>query len=158
MRKLLLTLAVMLAVATSAHAVGGIDISVNACPGNPGAIGATYSMDCASGAGIVILGTWAPAENIAELTSMDGTIDLYVPDGLETIGFWDFDATGCNPNALSSDHARPTGFVTPVSYTATWLAAGSGSAIAGFYPTGVRGKNMRISFTCYRGALLDVTA
>lgn len=157
-KQLLLVCAAMLAFTTSAHAVGGIDISTVACPGNAGALGNLATIDCASGAGIIILGTWSPAENIADLTNLDGTFYLYTAAGFSNAAFWDFDAAGCNFLALSSSQARPTsGCTTPVAYTATWSLAGSGTAIAaGRNPTGSNNRII-IPFTCYRPGLLSVT-
>src|SRR5262245_26901480 len=166
MRKLVLMSAVMVAMATSAHAVGGIDLSVGACPGNPGAIKDVVPIDCASGNSIVILGTWAPAEAITNLVALDGVLELYVAGGLDGAGFWDLaelpnrDEFGCNAGALSSNQARPaTGCETPNTYKGCWDPIGSGTAVAAFYyPTDARGSIVRIAFTCYRPTLLSVSA
>jgi hypothetical protein len=158
MKRLILVVAAMLVLATSAHAVGGIDLSVNACPGNSGAMGVNdfISIDCAGGGAIVLLGTWAPSEDIVGLTSLNGRIRIYIPAGLAANGFWDFDPTGCNSLALSSNHARPPGGCsTPVDYTATWSPAGSGSAIAALRTSDVF---LTMQFVCYRSGPLNVSA
>src|SRR5262245_5407048 len=145
-----------MAMARPAHGIGGIDLSINACPGNPGAVGtATPSIDCASGAGIILLGTWAPAEDVTGLVGMDGVIDVNVPDGLDGNGFWDFDPAGCNVDAMIVNHVRPsTGCATPVAYTDTW-PVGSGSGVAAYRTSG---NTLRIAFTCYRANAIDVMA
>src|SRR5262245_15462299 len=133
MKKLFITFAAMVALATSAHAVGGIDLSINACPGNPGAMGDLLSIDCASGNGIVILGTWSPAEDISDLVGLDGTMELGVDGDLGTDGFWDFDPAGCNGLALTSSNDVPAGCLT-VPYSDVWSPEGSGSGVAAYYP------------------------
>jgi hypothetical protein len=157
MKRPILVVAAMLVLATSAHAVGGIDLSVNACPGNPGAIGDVVPIDCASGASTVILGTWAPAVDIAGLVSLDGLLYLYVPAGLAQAGFWDF-AEGCNSSALSTSKDRPgTGCAQP-DYLDCWSPNGSGTAVATSYAGGDRGNFIAIVFTSYRPTLLSVSA
>lgn len=160
MKKVLILCAAMTLAASSAFAVGGIDISVGACPGNVGAVGDNIPIDCAGGAGVIILGTWGPAEAISDLVALDGVLDLYVAGGLDGAGFWDFDPSGCNNGALQTSQARPgTGCATPVAYTASWAVAGSGTAVAAYYPgTGVRNKTLRMAFTCFRPTLLSVAA
>ena len=161
MRRLLGIAAVSMVVSTSAHAVGGIDVSVNACPGNPGAIGDVASLDCASGKGIVILGTWAPAEDLPQLTNLDGIFSLYVAGGLDANGFWNFDnlnnpSAPCNPTALTTSKDLPAkGCETPVAYLPPWTPDGSGTQVA----AGRTGANtLRIPFTRYRPGWLSVTA
>jgi hypothetical protein len=156
MKKVLILCAAMTVIASSAFAVGGIDVSINACPGNTGAVGDVVPIDCAGGAGVVLLGTWGPAEDIVGLTNLDGIWDLYVGAGLANAGFWNFDAAGCNSLALNSSQARPTaGCATPVAYTACWSLAGSGTAIAAGQTSA---NTVRMPFTCYRPGLLNVTA
>jgi hypothetical protein len=140
-------------VATSGHAVGGIDLSVNACPGNPGAIGDVASIDCASGNGIVILGTWAPAEDLPRLTNLDGVMYLYVAGGLDANGFWDFDPSGCNPTAMRTSNDPPTkGCDAPVAYLPPWA---NGATAVGPGRTGA--NTLALPFTCYRFSTLSVT-
>jgi hypothetical protein len=159
MKKVLILCAAMTLAASSAFALGGIDISFNACPGNSGAIGDVIPIDCASGAGLTLLGTWGPAENITDLVALDGIMDLYVATGLDAATFWDSDPTGCNAGTVITNQARPAaGCATPTAYTASWSPAGSGTAVANFYPDGVRNHTIRLSFTCYRPSLLSVVA
>ena len=153
MKRILLLTAIMALVATSAFAVGGIDLSTVACPGNAGSIGTLGVPDCVNG--IVVLGTWSPAEAIADLTALDGSMTGTVAGGRAANGFWDFDAqTGCNAAGLNSSQARPAGCTSP-AYTATWSPAGSGTAIAGI---GQTANQEGLGFTVFRPSILSVAA
>jgi hypothetical protein len=154
-----------------AWAGAGIDLSVGACPGNPGAIGSDpqpiparvvavdtgsgFAVPCASGAVIALLGTWSPAEDVPDLVGLDGILDLFVADGLDTNPFWSFDPAGCNLNGLGSSQSRPPGCSTPVLYQNTFAPAGSGSGIAAMRQDPTR---VRIAFTCFRPSGLAVAA
>lgn len=157
MKKLLITCAAMIGVATSAHALGGIDLSVNACPGNAGAIGDVATVDCASGLGFILLGSWSPAEDLGGLTNLDGMMEFYAEADLDGAGsFWNFDEHGCNASALHSSEARPvSGCISPADYADTWASEAGGTAIA----AGRRSPHIvRIGFTCFRSTLLSVQA
>jgi hypothetical protein len=157
MRKLLITCAAMIGMVTSAHALGGIDLSVNACPGNAGAVGDVMPIDCASGLGFTVLGTWAPVEDLPGLTNLDGIMEIYAQEDLDGTGaFWNFDEHGCNSLALHSSEGRPaSGCSSPVDYTDAWASEAGGTAIAAGR---VSPHIVRIGFTCYRTSLLSVQA
>ncbi len=163
MKKVLLFTGALALVAASAFAQGGIDLSVNACPGDANSLAqaasATATTDCAGGSPLTILGTWGPNEAISDLSNLDGTLGYSVAGDLNSSDqFWDFDpANLCSPGGpLSSAQARPSsGCATPVAYTNTWNVASSGTAIGGAQSTPQTGK---IVFTCYRPSPLSVAA
>lgn len=161
MKKILLITGALALVAATAFAQGGVDLSVNACPGDAGA-SATATTDCAGGSILTILGTWGPNEAISDLSNLDGTLGYSVTGDLNsTDSFWNFDpanlcASSGPGGPLGSAQARPgSGCSTPVAYTNTWNVASSGTAIGGAQRTPQTGQ---IVFTCYRPSPLSVTA
>src|SRR5262245_49164285 len=91
--------------ATSALGVGA-DLSVVACPGNPGASADAGLLDCAGGQTLTLLVTFMPAENYPDLAGIDGVLSIAVSGDLGTTAtFWDFG--GADPAALGTSHARP---------------------------------------------------
>lgn len=153
MKKVLIFAAAMALVAATAFA-GGVDLSVGGCPGNAGVTGGAQTYDCTSGAGITMVVTFAPNENISDLVGIGGIVDAQAAPDLTTSGFWNFDPAGCNPAALANSHVRPSGCTSPV-YTATWSVSGSGEGIACVN----RGPAIeRMAFTCFRPSILSVTA
>lgn len=146
--------------ASSAQAVGGIDLSLDACPDNAGAIAST-TVDCAAGGTLTILATWAPAQAIPDLVGIDALLKLAVGGDLNSnAGFWNFDpASGlsfpCDPNRLSTSQLRPpTGCDAP-DYLDAWNANGSLGQIA----CGDRAPILEeIAFACARPSPLSVVA
>jgi hypothetical protein len=98
-RLLLLVLSVVL-FASWASARPGIDLSVNhICPGVSGASG-LQALDCVAlaqaGRFVSIYATFLPAENISDLTSLDGQIQLSMTSKVTEEGaFWNPSSGGC---------------------------------------------------------------
>jgi hypothetical protein len=107
MKKIVLFSAALALVASAAFA-GGIDLSTVACPDNPGAT-SSATLDCAGGVPVTVLITWSPNENITQLASLQGLMEIGVGGDLNSAaGFWNFDPAGCNPGALTTANARPS--------------------------------------------------
>lgn len=155
MNKIACLSALMLILASTCGAVG-LDLSVNACPGGGGAqSGEIGTLDCAGGSTVVILGTFAPNEGIADLVALDSVLELKVTPDLDASGFWDFVSTGCGGQnqSLSMSQSRPAGVCN--AYTATWVTAGSA---AGIGAARISSSIEKIAVVCSRGGLLAVTA
>src|SRR5262245_34814103 len=153
MVKMLVVLA-GLAIASQACAGPGIDLSVGACPGNPGSIGYDIAYDCSSGGSVVVLGTWSPAENIPSLTNLDGTLEIFFEGlNLDQAPFWNFDPLGCHEGGLNISHLRADGCSAPVSFTNTFLGQSSGSTLTAAR-TGP--SDLRIYFSCFRSDPVSV--
>ena len=149
MPRLLLTIAFLSLLASSAFAVG-IDLSVAACPGDPGATATTGTLDCAGGHSVTLLATFMPAEPYTDLVAVDMLFDLALDVDVATNAtFWDFEHA--NTEGLGTNHRMPaSGCAT---YTNTWNPAGSASAWAAF----VRSPSIvRILSLCYRPTNLAV--
>ncbi len=151
-------IALLLAAAAAAHA-GGIDLSVTACPGNPGAVGGDGgTIDCAGTAGVVVLGTFAPDEEIPDLVGLDVLLKMSVAPDLDAGGFWNMDPAGCgyqNGGTLAVFSARPpVGCGVPL-YLPIWMANGSGGAMAAAR-TG--GSTQSIAIVCWRASTASVAS
>lgn len=148
-RVIILGIAMLLA-ATSALAAGGIDLSLDACPPN-GRWGCAI-LDCGSGQELLIIGTWAPAEAIPDLVTLDGILDLSVSGGVASNSFWNLDPAGCNGAGLSASGTRPpTGCSAPFVYTDAWSAIAIEAAL-------VDPQTVRLAFTVSRPTPLSVAA
>src|SRR5438552_3677483 len=156
----LLVCLVLTLLVSSASANPGVDLALGACAGDAGAL-SDATVDCGSGQTLRIMLTWAPAEDLPDLSNLDGFIDTFVGTSFITDGFWNFDASvGCNRNSLSSTHVYPpSGCGTPIDYLDTWSSAGSpansGSAISA---AATSTQTCRYAFTCYRPTPLAVLA
>ncbi len=183
--RLFIVLALLTTLAAPAAAVpGGIELSMNGCPGNPGALGGTATetpgcnsegicgdpnfsdftgpsvIDCTSGAPIVILVTWAPNENITDLANLDARFTVQFPangsgENLDQSTFWNFDPAGCDRSALGSSHLRPAEGCNAPDYLDVWNVPGGGSAIGA---EKVSPTLLRIASTSYRPTPISVSA
>ena len=154
MRTLVLSMSILVLVSTHAVA-GGIELSANACPDNPGAL-PTGTVDCAGGSGLVILGTWTPNEAISDLSNLDGSLDLSVQGDLNSSStFWNWDPMSSCASVVRSNQARPTSGCASPPYLDTWDVADAGTGIGAIQ---IFPSNERIVFTCYRPLPLTVAA
>ena len=71
----------------------GVDLSVSACPGNPGASGDAGTLDCADGQRLTLLVTFATSAASASLAGFHFQLVAVVDGDLTTNAtFWDFDS------------------------------------------------------------------
>jgi hypothetical protein len=71
---------------------GGVDLTVNACPGNPGSTTDAGTLDCAGGQQLTLLVTFVPPASMASLTGFHYDLWAIVDGDLSTDAtFWDFD-------------------------------------------------------------------
>ena len=148
MAPLLLLLALL---ALPAHAVG-VDLNVVACPGNAGSSNDAGTLDCAGGSTLVLLGTFQPAEAIADLVAADAILDMtIVGDVHSTQNFWDLGTA--NQVALNGAPGRPAAGCP--NYVNAFGVANSGFATA----AAVQAPNrIRMATTSYRINNLAVVA
>ena len=124
MKRALHLIAILSLLASSAFAVG-IDLSVVACPGDPGASATTGTLDCAGGHSVALLATFMPAEPYTDLVAVDMLFDLALDVDVATNAtFWDFEHA--NTEGLGTNHRMPASGCS--TYTDTWNKPGSGSA------------------------------
>lgn len=123
MKQALLLCAAMTLCATTAFA-SGVDLSVGACPSNPG-VSDHATLECAAGQTLSLLVTFMPNEAIADLAGIDMILDVYLEGDLDAANFWNF---GYSSTAAGSNHARPADGCS--NYLDTWSATGSGSQLA----------------------------
>ena len=158
MRSLLLLLS--LCSFASAASAGGIDLTVNACPQNPGA-GHDAVLDCATGQTVSLLATFVPGSAMSDLIAID--VDLGVTISLGCDGpncvpacdldlgssatFWNF-----SQNTTTSSHLRPAGCL---NYVDTWNVGGGASLALGSMTDAC---SSRISAICYRPSPIAVAA
>ena len=147
MKKLLLLCAALCLFASSAHAVG-CDLTVIACPGGAGASNDAGTLDCAGGAGIILLGTFQPNEAITDLVAADAILDFNVTGGVAASNFWDLEVA--NNAALGITRARPA--ICSPTYANSWSPAGSGEGAAAAVQSATR---CRVATTCYRPTNLN---
>lgn len=150
-------LCTLMLLAVSPAFAGGIDLTMNACPGNVGAVGGdTGPLDCATGSLIMVLGTFAPNEAIPDLVSLDATLGMQVSPNLDAADFWNVDPVGCGSVGFSGSAVRPaSGCSTPVNYTNAWSSGGAGSVTVACR----RDLSLaNIAITCFRTAPLSVSA
>ena len=152
-KRVLFSFAVLTVFATSAHAVG-CDFTVIACPGNAGASQDAGTLDCAGGATLTILGTFQPAEAIADFAAADCIVDICLDNAGDLHGvdaFWDFQTA--NAGALNGTARRPaTGCV---GYADPFSPLGSGFALASAV---LSTEMLRIAVISYRPSGLSVLA
>ena len=142
MKKILLLCAALCLFASSAYAVG-CDLTVVACPGVAGASNDAGTLDCAGGVTLVVLGTFQPAEAIADLVAADAILDITVANANSGSNFWDFQTA--NSAALNGAPNRPATLCS--TYTNAFGVANSGFAAA----AAVQSPNrVRIATTSYR--------
>lgn len=138
-------------VASPVHAVG-VDLNVVACPGNAGASNNAGTLDCAGGSTLVLLGTFQPAEAVADLVAADAILDMTIVGDLGSTGnFWDFE--NANRDALNGAPGRPTAGCP--NYVNAFGVANSGFAAAAAVQAPSR---LRIATTSYRINNLAVVA
>lgn len=157
MKKLFLLVAAMALVASTAFA-GGVDLTVNACPGNAGAALDAGTLDCAGGQVVTLLATFLPNEALSDLVAIDVCFDLNVAGDIGADAtFWDFAA---NSAAIGSLQTRPSTGCSSPAYTNTWSPSGSGAGALGVYPltVGPTTNHSRIVALAYRPSILAVTA
>jgi len=99
MRRLLL-MSVLLSIAAPALAGPGVDISANhICPGVAGASSDGGQLDCVALAQahryLSFYVTFIPAEDIPDLSNLDGRIDISVDSADPSLAFWDPSPGGC---------------------------------------------------------------
>jgi len=144
----------MLLAASLAQA-SGMDLTINACPGAPGAVGGEVgSVDCANGSSITILGTFVSGDNITDLVALDSVLSLEASPSLDASTFWDWTPSGCGTGAgvVFATSSRPSTGCT--AYSNTWNSSGGGGMKAGR----TTGSQQRIAVVCYRPVPLNVTA
>lgn len=136
---------------------GGIDLSVGACPDNPGA-SPSGTLDCAAGNTLAILATWAPDVDIQQLAGIEGRIFVEVGGDLETTAsFWNFNSldppAGCGRDNLSLSEIRPSGCDAP-EYLDAWNVPGSLHDIAAAQRSP---QQLEIAFAASRPSGIAVT-
>ena len=133
---------------------GGIDLTINACPGIAGAVGGDAGLvDCVGGSPTIVLCTFAPNEAISDLAGLEAVLQLQVATDLDVTNFWNMSPTGCGANVLVASHTRP---VTGCSnHLSTWSVVGSGEG-AGVSRISTAG--VRIAVTVFRPTPVSVAA
>ena len=149
MKKILLLCAALCLFATSAFAVGA-DLTVVACPGVAGASNDAGTLDCAGGSTLVLLGTFQPAEAIADLVAADAILDITVGNANGPDNFWDLQTV--NSAALNGAPSRPTSGCS--TYNNAFGVANSGFAAAAAVQAPTR---VRVATTSYRPSNLAAT-
>jgi len=150
----MLVLCASMLLATSLAQAGGMDLTINACPGAAGALGGEVgSVDCANGSSVAILGTFVAGDNITDLIALDSVLALETSPSLDTSTFWDWTTSGCGAGVVGINALRPSAGCA--AYTNTWTPSGSGGATKAIRTSG---SGERIAIVCYRGASLSVTA
>lgn len=151
MKKVLLLSTALCWFATSAFAVGA-DLTVVACPGVAGASNDAGALDCAGGSTLVLLGTFQPAEAIADLVAADAILDFTVAGGdmNSSASFWDLQVS--NSAALNGAAARPGSGCS--TYNNAFGVANSGFAAAAAVQ---RSDRVRVATTSYRPSNLAAT-
>ena len=128
--------------ATSAHAFG-VDLTVNACPGNSAASADAGTLDCAGGQSVALLAAFMPYEAIPDLVGVDFRFVMQVSGDITAASaFWDF--ADVNQGAVSvNGNAPATGCD---NYRNLWTGPNSASA----WGAALRSpSNERIATTCY---------
>jgi hypothetical protein len=128
------------------------DLSVTACPGNPGATANAGMLDCAGGRQLSLLVSTITPVAIADLRGVE--FDLYATvdgDLSTTATFWDFD--GANHAGWRADRGRPA------SGCDDYLAPFSGPGTSGYWG-GVShtGGVLHLQLGCFRDVPVAVTA
>ena len=135
----------------AAPALGaGFDLSVNACPGNPGASSDAGTLDCAGGQQLTLLATFISATS-AQLTGIQFPILITVSGDVGSDAtFWDFDDV--NHTGWRAYRERPAQGCS--NYTDAW--SGAGSTIWGGLSHG--GSQVRLTVACFRQSGVAVAA
>src|SRR6185436_947371 len=137
-----------------ATAVGGVDVTINACPVDGGVGLDAGTLDCSDYEDIRLLVTFAPSQAIPDLVSISGTILLRVAGDLDTNNFWD--VAGCGLHGFSVQSSRPSiGCSAPLAYLSLWNAVGSGSAVSVIR---LDANTLRINYTAHRPSSIAVAA
>ncbi len=152
MKKTLLLCGLLCLFATSAFAIGA-DLTVVACPGVAGASNDAGTLNCAGGSTLLLLGTFQPAEAIADLVAADAILDFTIAGGdiNSSANFWDLQTN--NSAALNGAPGRPTSGCS--TYANAFGVANSGFAAAAAVQ---RSDRVRVATTSYRPNNLATTA
>src|SRR5262245_53947932 len=94
-------------VAGAAFAASGIDLTLVACPGDPGALGVHQSVDCATTEPLVLLCSFVPAEAVPDLVAFDGILQITVVGDFDVNPFWNFSSGACHQGGLTAAQDRP---------------------------------------------------
>jgi hypothetical protein len=130
----------------------GVGLSVNACPGNPGASTDAGTLDCAGGQQLTMLLTFASSVAISSMTGVEFEITAIVDGDLSAgAAFWDFD--GVNHAGWHADRSRPAAGCA--NYTDAWTGPGTSVLWGG---SSHEGSVLRLEVACSRSTELAIAA
>jgi len=136
--------------------VYGLDLTVHACPGNPGSSADAGILDCAGGQMVTLLATFVPQDPVTDLNGIDAVFGITVAGDIASQAtFWDF---ATNAAGVSVEAFRPSSGCAAPAYADTWQATNSGCSAAGVYPVYARSDYSRVVATAFRAPAMVAAA